>query len=143
MTMIVNLTPHALLFTIAAIGIAESAYLIRKRIAAQQPVCPIGTGCETVLNSAYNRLFLGIHNDVAGMAAYLALAALTALLVIFPVPPLWVPVGIFAVLGAATVASLGFIYLQWRVIHAWCFWCLMSASTIFLMDLIVLTVQLS
>jgi len=141
--MVTNLTPHALLFTLAAIGISETAYLIRKRIAAQAPVCPIGGGCEEVLRSRYNRLFLGIHNDAAGMAFYLAMCVLTALLVILDQPPLWVPAGVFLLLAGATLASAVFTFLQWRVIRAWCFWCLMSAATILLMDLIVLTAQLS
>ncbi len=140
--MISNLTPHALLFTLAAIGISESAYLIRKRRAAEAPVCPIGEGCGTVLNSKYNRLFLGIHNDVAGMVMYLVLSVLTALLVIMDNPPIWAPLGIVTLLVAATLTSLVLIYLQWKVIRVWCFWCLMSAATIGLMDLIVFTAQL-
>lgn len=141
--MVVNLTPHALLFTLAAIGISESAYLIRKRIAAEAPACPIGGGCEQVLNSRYNRLFLGMHNDLAGMAFYLATSVLTAFLVILPVPPLWMPLAIIVLLSVATAVSILFTYLQWHVIRAWCFWCLMSAGTIFLMDLIVVTAQLT
>jgi uncharacterized membrane protein len=141
--MISNLTPHALLFTLAAIGISESAYLIRKRRAAETPVCPIGKGCETVLNSKYNRLFLGIHNDLAGMAMYLVLSVLTALLVIMDQSPLWAPLGVAILLAGATLTSVLLVYLQWRVIRVWCFWCLMSAATIGLMDLIVLTAQLS
>ena len=78
----VNLTPHALLFTIAAVGISETAYLIQKRIAAERPVCPIGEGCETVLNSKYNRLFLGVNNEFAGLLFYTFFAAITAFMVI-------------------------------------------------------------
>ncbi|MBI2639280.1 MAG: vitamin K epoxide reductase family protein [Candidatus Sungbacteria bacterium] len=136
--MLINLTPHALLFTVAAIGISETAYLIQKRIAAERPVCPIGEGCETVLNSKYNRLFLGIHNEVFGFLFYIAFAVIAALLVIgageieaFLVPIAWL------MLIGATAASAFFIYLQWRVIRAWCFWCVMSAITVGLMDIIL------
>ena len=141
--MAINLTPHALLFTLAAIGISESAYLIRKRRAAQQPVCPIGEGCTTVLTSRYNHLFFGIHNDLAGFGMYLVMAVLTALLVVFDQPPEWVPLATMLLLAAATVVSAVLVYLQWRVIRAWCFWCLMSTATIILMDIIVLTAQLT
>jgi len=134
----INLTPLALLFTIAAIGISETAYLIQKRIAAEQPVCPIGEGCETVLNSKYNRLFLGIHNEVFGFLFYVAFAVIASLLVIgvkeaafFLIPVAW------AMLVGATAASAFFTYLQWRVIRAWCFWCVMSAITVVLMDLVM------
>lgn len=141
--MLGNLTPHALLFTIAAIGIAEASYLVRKRRMSEMPMCPVGGGCEQVLTSRYNRLFAGIHNDVAGLAFYLAMAVLTALLVIMPRPPELVPLAIVVLLSAATVTSLIFTYLQWRVIHAWCFWCLMSAGTVVLMDIVVFTAQLT
>lgn len=133
----VNLTPHALLFTIAAIGISETAYLIQKRIAAERPVCPIGEGCETVLNSKYNRLFLGIHNEVIGLLFYTFFAAAAALMVI-GVDQINLLLNIaWALLFMATLASLVLVYLQWRVIRAWCFWCLMSAITVGLMDLIM------
>ena len=135
----VNLTPHALLFTIAAIGISETAYLIRARAAAEHPVCPIGKGCITVLSSKYNRLFLRIHNDLLGMLFYLAFAAIAALLVIdIGHNPLLLLLA-KAFLSGATLMSLIFIYLQWKVIRAWCFWCVMSAATVGLMDLIFLT----
>lgn len=140
--MIINLTPHALLFTIAAIGISETAYLIRKRIAAERPVCPIGEDCVTVLSSKYNRLFLGIHNDLAGMFFYVAFAAIAAFLVIgFGPLNFWLVLA-QVMLAGATLMSLALIYLQWRVIKAWCFWCLMSAATVGLMDIIVITAKL-
>ena len=142
--MIISLTPHALLFTIAAIGISEAAYLIRKRIAAEQPVCPIGGGCETVLNSNYNKL-LGIHNDLLGMAFYMGAAAVTGLIVIYDSYPDLQSLLLFILeimLAGATLMSAIFLYLQWKVIKAWCFWCLMSAMTIVIMDVIVVTSEL-
>ncbi len=133
----INLTAHALLFTIAAIGVSETSYLIRKRVAAQQPVCPIGENCYTVLNSKYNRT-LGVHNDILGMAFYVAFAFIVAFLVIGVGPAaLWLKLAGFMLAGA-TAMSAFLIYVQWKIIRAWCFWCLMSAATVGLMDLIIL-----
>ena len=140
--MYVNLTPFALLFTIAAIGISETAYLIQKRISAEQPVCPIGGGCETVLNSKYNRLFLGIHNEVFGFLFYTAFAVISALLVIDVGQIKLLITAALALLAGATLASAFFTYLQWRVIRAWCFWCVMSAITVGLMDIVMFWVAL-
>lgn len=140
--MLVNLTPHALIFTIAAIGISGTAYLIQKRIAAERPVCPIGEGCETVLNSKYNRMFLGIHNEVIGLIFYTFFAAIAAFLVIdINQTKLLITIG-WALLFCATLASFFLVYLQWRVIRAWCFWCVMSAITVGLMDLMMLWIAL-
>lgn len=121
------------LFTIAAVGIAETAYLIRKRKEASKPICPIGGGCEIVLTSKYNRT-LGMHNDILGFLFYLGVAALFSALVIdIGDVSTWNMI-IAGMLVGATAMSLRFFYLQWQVIHAWCFWCLMSMMTILCMD---------
>ena len=140
--MIVNLTPHALLFTIAAIGISEASYLIRKRIAAESPVCPIDGGCEIVLKSKYNKIF-GIHNDLLGLLFYIVTAMITGLVVIYENYPdlqsILVLILKFMLMGATAMSAI-FFYLQWKVIKAWCFWCLMSALTIVIMDIIVFSI---
>src|SRR6185369_11997137 len=130
------MTTLALLFTISSIGISEAFFLVRKRLASDAPICPIGGNCEVVLTSKYNRIFF-IHNDILGLFAYIIISIIAAFLMI-GVPPL--PLWSFAIkilIGIASIVSLIFTYLQWRVIHAWCFWCLMSASTIWLMAIII------
>lgn len=132
-----SLTASTLLFTIAAVGISEVSYLIKKRRAAEAPVCPIGGRCAEVLNSKYSRIF-GIHNDLLGLAFYFASAFILGFLVINE-NHAWQGVLIsllVSMLAAATVMSVLFTYLQARVIKAWCFWCVMSALTVFLMDMI-------
>ena len=131
------MTSFALLFTLSSIGISETVYLIRKRIALEKPICPIGGGCEKVLESKYNKIFF-IHNDVVGLLSYIIISVIAAFLVI-EVPPatLW-SLLIKILVVTASLASLFFTYLQWRVLRAWCFWCLMSAFTIWLMAFIIL-----
>jgi uncharacterized membrane protein len=126
------MTSFALLFTLACIGISETVYLIRKRVAAEKPVCPIGGGCETVLTSKYSKIFF-VPNDVLGLLAYIAIAFIAALLVIeVPPMPVW-SLLIKILISAAAIMSFVFTYLQWKIVRAWCFWCLMSACTIWLM----------
>ncbi|MCH7883100.1 hypothetical protein IIA95_01640 [Patescibacteria group bacterium] len=136
------MTPHALLFTLAAIGISETAYLIRERIAHKDPVCPIGTGCNVVLGSKYNKIFGIIHNDILGLASYIALAFLSAFLVIGIGPlTLWV-ILVKTLIFIGIAMSFFLIYIQWRIIKAWCFWCLMAVFIVFSMEIIVLTSNL-
>jgi len=131
------MTSLALLFTLSAIGISETMYLIRKRIAFEKPICPIGEDCAVVLESKYSKLFI-IPNDVLGLLSYILIALASALLVIGVEPLfLWNIVLIIMVI-ITSIASVFFTYLQWRVLHAWCFWCLMSALTIWLMAIIML-----
>lgn len=131
------MTSFALLFTLAAIGISETVYLIRKRRAAEKPFCPIGGGCVTVLTSKYNKLFL-VPNDILGLGLYFLMASIAAFLVIGISPLLFWRGAMQLLVGVASLISLFLTYLQWRVIRAWCFWCLMSASTIWLMGIIIL-----
>jgi len=131
------MTSFALLFTLSSIGISEAVYLIRTRIASEKPICPIGNNCEIVLNSKYNKIFI-VHNDILGLLAYIIISFIAAFLVIgVPPMPLWNLI-IKILVSGATIMSFWFTYLQWRVIHAWCFWCLMSACTIWLMGIIIL-----
>lgn len=112
-------------------------YLIRKRITKEKPVCIFGQECHQVLWSKYNKIF-GIHNDVAGLAFYIFNALIAAFLVIGIEPvELWNKLAkIFILVGAVT--SLYLVYIQWQVIKIWCFWCLVSAITVFLMAIIIL-----
>lgn len=131
------MTSFALLFTLSSIGISETVYLIRKRIASEKPVCPVGEGCEVVLTSKYSKFFL-VPNDVLGLISYITVATLSAFLVIGIGPMLLWALVVKILVLLASIMSFIFTYLQWRVIHAWCFWCLMSAFTIWLMGIIIL-----
>lgn len=126
------MTPHALLFTLASIGISETIYLVRKRLAKERPVCVIGEECHQVLESKYNKV-LGVHNEFAGLLFYIAISFITALLVIGVEPAvLWGRTAKLFI-SAGTLMSVYLLFLQWRVIKVWCFWCVMSALTIFAM----------
>lgn len=131
------MTVLALLFTLSAIGISETVYLIKKRIIHEQPICPIGDGCELVLTSKYSKLLV-IPNDVLGLIAYIFIATIAGLLVIGigPISTLYLLLKILILL--ASLASIFFTYLQKYIIKTWCFWCLMSACTLWLMSIIIL-----
>lgn len=131
------MTTLALIFTLAAIGISETVYLIRKRIASEKPICILGEDCVTVLTSKYNRLFF-VHNDVLGFLTYIVIAAISAFLVIGIEPVFFWSLVLKILVFVASLVSIFFTYLQWRVIKAWCTWCLMSAFTIWLMGVIIL-----
>ena len=135
------MTAFALIFTLAAIGISETNYLISKRVALSAPVCPIGDDCSVVLESKYDKIFL-VPNDLLGLIFYFVVLAIAALLVI-GTAPFSLPLSFFALILKIAVLvgslmSLYFVYLQWHIIKAWCFWCVMSACTIWLMAFIIL-----
>lgn len=136
------MTAYALLFTLAAIGISETMYLIRKRNAHQDPVCFIGGSCQIVLESKYNKIF-GVHNDILGFLFYVFLSVILGLIVVGVEPvEKWILLGKISIFSSAFF-SIYLVYLQKYVIKAWCFWCLMSAMTTWLMTLIILLTSLS
>ena len=129
---------HVLLFVLAVIGVGETAYLLYKRIVKERPICVIGQECHRVLESKYNKI-LGIPNEIPGLIFFIAISFITAFLVIELGPIIWWDMLTkFLILGAFLM-SLYFMYLQWRVIKAWCFWCILSAVLVFAMLLVVLT----
>jgi len=135
------MTALALLFTLSAIGISETSYLIRKRIVSEKPVCPIGGGCTAVLESKYSKIFI-IPNDVLGFLFYIAASFIAGFLVIGVEPLAFWNFILKLSVAFGALFSIFLTYLQWRVIRAWCFWCLMSAFTIWLMGLIILVSNL-
>lgn len=130
------MTNYIILFILAAIGLSETIYLIRKRLSAEKPVCLIGGSCSLVLESKYNKLF-GVHNDILGLLFYIMALFVSGFLML--------GVGSFEFLdfvlklsvALGSLLSLLFTYLQWKVIKAWCFWCLMSAMTVWLMGAVL------
>jgi len=131
------MTASALLFTLAAIGISETVYLIRKRILSEKPVCFIGEDCAFVLSSKYNKIFI-IPNDVLGLLFYLVISFITAFLVIGVEPAGFWHLASRILIASGALMSFIFTYLQWKVVGAWCFWCVMSAFTIWFMGVIIL-----
>ncbi len=129
------MTALALIFTLSAIGVAETRYLISKRLAGSQPVCFIGADCQKVLESKYNKI-LGIYNDLLGLFFYLLIGFLLAFLVL-EIPTMFsLSLILFGLLIAGSLMSVYFTFLQALVIKTWCFWCVGSALTIWLMTLI-------
>ena len=139
------MTPFAvnfLLLVLAASGLIETLYLIDKRYHAEAPACPIGDKgkCMMVLESEYNSLF-GIHNDVLGLMFYIGVAAISLFLLVTPSAPPIVTLALQMMIAGGSVMSVFLVYLQWRVIKAWCFWCLLSAITTWVMGGVVLLIK--
>lgn len=117
------MTIQAFIYFLAILGIAETLYLLGKKLEKKRPVCIIGEKCNIALESKYSRIFV-IPNEVLGLLFYISVVLLGV-----SQQKILMELTIFS--GAAF--SLFLVYLQWRVIKAWCFWCLMSAATVFLM----------
>jgi uncharacterized membrane protein len=135
------MTLYALIFTLAAIGISETSYLIKSKIKSEIPVCPINEDCGKVLESKYNKIFL-IPNEFLGLLFYVFISLSAGVLVVGAVSgetAQWLGLIVKILIAGGSLFSLFLTYLQWRVIKSWCFWCLMSAFTVWLMFVIINT----
>ncbi len=135
------MTSQALIFTLSALGISETVYLIKKRVLLQKPICIIGENCIAVLTSKYSKIFF-VQNDILGLLFYIICSLISAFLVIGVAPLLFWDIIIKILIIFGSLLSVFFTYLQFRIIKAWCFWCLMSACTIWLMGIIILVSNL-
>ena len=110
---------------LAAVGLADSAYLTAKHFSGGDVPCSIISGCEAVLTSAYAEIY-GIPTAAFGAAAYFAAFSL-ALLTIYGNAKLWNLLGALTVVMAAVTVWL--VYLQAFVIGSFCQFCILSALT--------------
>ncbi len=131
------MTSLALIFSLAMIGISETAYLIKKRLHQEKAVCFIGGNCNIVLESKYNKIFF-IHNDVLGFVGYFLIGLLCVFLVIGIQPNFVWNFLVKIFISLASLLSAIFVFIQWKIIKHWCFFCVMSALTIWLMQIIIL-----
>jgi len=131
------MTSEALIFILSTLGISETVYLIKKRLRSEKPVCLIGEDCAKVLTSPHSKMFI-VSNDILGLLFYIACSLAASFLVIGVAPlPLWdIIIKILVFLGS--LLSIFLVYLQLKVIKAWCFWCLMSAIIVWLMGVIII-----
>jgi uncharacterized membrane protein len=110
------------------IGIGVATYLTYTHYAKIKVICGSNGGCETVQSSVYSKLD-GIPVAVLGLAGYIGILFSLAIRN---------ELGRVAGFGIALVGFLFSMYLTYReafTIHAYCYWCLSSAT---LMTLLVI-----
>ncbi|HTU86600.1 MAG TPA: vitamin K epoxide reductase family protein [Solirubrobacteraceae bacterium] len=116
------------------IGIGVAGYLVYVHYAKIKIICGANGGCETVQSSVYSKL-AGVPVAVLGLAGYIGI--LFSLMIRNEL-------GRVAGFGIALVGFLFSMYLTYReafTIHAYCYWCLSSATLMTLL-VILTTVRL-
>jgi uncharacterized membrane protein len=128
---------NRLVFIFSLLGLAVAAFLFYEYTFSSSVYCLVGTGCDTVRNSPYAN-FLGIEIPVWGTAFYLGMVALSIIRSNFLQNSFFFRL---QVLGAASGVVFGtyLTYLELFVIHAICFWCVLSyiISTLILLSVIL------
>ncbi len=128
----------ALALALSLLGLFDSLYLLWVYTSPSRPLVCLGTGCDAVRASAYSHLW-GAPMPIFGVAAYAGLALLLFAEALLPELLARASQYLVVLISAGGFCfSLYLTYLEARVIHAWCAWCVVSALTItaiFLMSL--------
>ncbi len=111
------------LIVLAILGIFDSGYLIKKRVKKQPLTCPINGGCEKVVESKWNSIFL-IKNDILGLFYYILILFLVLYLFFISEKLLFLTK---IISGASLLLSLVLVFIQAKIIKEYCFYCLISA----------------
>ena len=114
-----------LVLVIALIGFADATYLTVEHFQGVIPPCTL-SGCEYVLTSHFSSLF-GIPTALLGSIYYLVISVGVFLYIDTKKTAILKYTLLLTVFGF--LFSLWFLYLQAFVIHAFCQYCLVSATT--------------
>ena len=118
------------LLLLSLVGLFDSLYLWWVYTSPDRPMVCLGTGCDVVRASPF-AYPLGIPMPVPGVAMYAALA-----LLVFAEPLFAGALAGAARKSVAGISGLGFLGslyltgLEAFVLHAWCFWCVVSAIVV-------------
>jgi len=119
-----------LLLPLTLVGLFDSLYLWWVYTSPDRPMVCFGTGCDVVRASPF-AYPMGIPMPVPGFAMYAALA-----LLVFAQPLFQGTMAGAARKAMAGISGLGFLFslyltgLEALVLHAWCFWCVVSAIVV-------------
>jgi protein-disulfide isomerase/rhodanese-related sulfurtransferase/uncharacterized membrane protein len=114
---------------LSLLGLFDSGYLLWVYTSPSRPMLCVGTGCDAVRASAYAHLW-GVTIPAYGVAGYAALALIFfAECLVSERLARAARYLALAMTGGGFLFSVYLSYLEARVIHAWCEWCVVSALT--------------
>lgn len=114
---------------IALCGLADATFLTVMHLTGDDSVCGPSSGCSTVLSSVYASVGK-IPTAAFGIVAYFVVFS-AAVCLAFGFAKAWKV--LHGTIGGMFLATLGFLYLQAFVLHAYCPFCLFSAALTFLL----------
>lgn len=115
---------------LSLIGLFDSIFLLWEYTSSDRPMVCMGGGCDAVRASSYAHLW-GLPVPIYGVVMYAFLA-----LLIFLYPLLSGSMArlsehtVLFISGAGFLVSIYLSGIEGFVIHSWCMWCVISASTV-------------
>ena len=121
---------------IAVLGVAETTYLTVMHLSGANVVCVASSGCSEVLRSKWASIGPVPLALVGGLAYFTVFSSAT--LAAFGYRRAETILGI--VVGVMFLATLGLLYVQARVLHNFCDYCLLSAALVFLVAGLIIAI---
>jgi uncharacterized membrane protein len=121
---------------IAVLGVAEATYLTVMHLSGANVVCVAASGCSEVLRSKWASIG-GVPLALFGGIAYFTVFS-SATLAAFGYRRAETILGLMV--GLMFLATLGLLYVQARVLHNFCDYCLLSAALVFLLAGLVIAI---
>lgn len=126
-----TLAPRMLVTLLALLGLLDAAYLtVTRYVGSIALACPVGGGCEAVQTSRWSTIppGAGVSIAVIGIIGYtlLLLLGLTMLQRDY-IGAVALPTLLVFLAGGGVLFAIYLTALQLFVIHAICFWCVVSA----------------
>jgi uncharacterized membrane protein len=115
---------YGLAMIVSLIGLGDSVYLTVQHLSGRSVRCTVTNGCSQVLSSAYASI-AGIPTASFGVLAYFAAFSL-ATLAVFGYDR--ARTGLALLVAPMLAATLWLLFLQAFVLHAYCEFCLLSAT---------------
>lgn len=115
----------AVFLAFGALGFIDSLYLVFKYYSGSPLECVILIGCDVVQKSQYAEIF-NIPVALLGVVYYSAILLLTIIYLKTKKQEIFKFAAYFTIIGF--LVSFWFLYLQFFVIKAICFYCLISAA---------------
>ncbi len=119
----------AIMAVIALGGLADATFLTVMHLTGNDSVCGPSAGCSKVLSSVYASVGK-VPTAAFGMVAYFVVFSAAICLAFGYLKARAVLHGVIA---AMFLATLGFLFIQAFVLHAFCPFCLLSAALTFLL----------
>lgn len=128
---------YGLAMIVSLIGLGDSVYLTVQHLSGRSVRCTVTHGCSQVLSSTYATI-AGIPTASFGVLAYFAAFSLATLAVFgYDRARAWLALLVAPML----LATLGLLFVQAFVLHAYCEFCLLSATMTLTLTALVLAAK--
>ncbi len=127
--------PYVASFLVLSIvGLLNATYLTYKHYQKKPLVCPLDHKCDVVTESKWSHLF-GIRNELLGLFFFGSQIVTLLIILIHPTYTSQLLLFIRLSCAASFLFSLLLVFIQFKIIKDYCFYCLLSTLIVLLLFL--------